>query len=282
MKGITSRSNPWFKAMRQDVRQAGRGRGEGGVWLEGVHLCQEYLQRVGAPVWAVFDARRLEKGGGADGAARGSGDAEAGPDAALQGLLQAVPPDRVVAVPPDMLEQLGDVAGAQGVGFWVNHPGVRHPAALDGDWVLLDRLQDPGNVGSILRTCAAAGITQVGLLAGSAAAWAPKVLRAAQGAHFALKIVEHLEPDWVADHLRVPLCVTTLEGGSDLYSQDLHGPRAWLLGHEGQGVAPHWLGRADQRVFIPQEPGVESLNVAAAAAVCLFEQRRQRRVVTVR
>ncbi len=256
MKSISSRSNPWFKTMRQNIRQAGRERAQGGVWLEGIHLCQEYLERVGPPIWAIFSHETLTPN--------------------LERLRQAVPHDSVRLLPPDMLAQLGDIAGAQGVGFWVKQPQVALPEQLSGDWVLLDRLQDPGNVGSILRTCAAAGVHQVGLIQGSAAAWSPKVLRAAQGAHFALQIVENLSADWVLQHLQVPLCVTTLEEGANLYQQTLSAPRAWLFGHEGQGVEAHWLERAEQRVFIPQEPLVESLNVAAAVAVCLFEQRRQR------
>ncbi|MGE4340894.1 MAG: TrmH family RNA methyltransferase [Pigmentiphaga sp.] len=259
MKRIESRANPWYKTLRQAVRDNAAARAAEGVWLEGMHLCQEYLRRVGQPQWAIFDVARLQ-----------------GDTAELAALRQALPAECCVALPRELLEGLSPIAGAQGVAFWAPLPRTVLPGAFTTDCVLLDRLQDPGNVGSILRTCAAAGVGQVISLAGGASLWSPKVLRAAQGAHFALELFDRCTPDEVADRLRLPLAATTLDGGRSLYQHDWCGSTAWLFGHEGQGVEPAWLARANHRVFIPQAAGVESLNVAAAAAVCLFEQRRQR------
>lgn len=259
MKRIESRTNSWYKTLRQMVRDNAAARAADGIWLEGVHLCQEYLRRVGRPQWAIFDTARLDAAAGELGA-----------------LRQALPPECCVAVPPELLEGLSPIAGAQGVAFWAPLPRTALPAAFTTNCVLLDRLQDPGNVGSILRSCAAAGVAQVVSMAGGASLWSPKVLRAAQGAHFALELFDHCEPEEVVRRLRLPLAVTTLDGGRDLYHYDWRHPTAWLFGHEGRGADPAWLARASHRVFIPQAAGVESLNVAAAAAVCLFEQRRQR------
>jgi len=140
---------------------------------------------------------------------------------------------------------------------------------------VLDRVQDAGNLGSILRSAAAFGVAQVVALKGCAALWSPKVMRAAMGAHFALHLVEGADES-ALDGLDVPLLATSSHGAVSLLDATLPDPCAWVLGHEGQGVAPALLQRCAQRVGIPQPGGEESLNVAAAAAVCLYEAMRQR------
>jgi TrmH family RNA methyltransferase len=140
--------------------------------------------------------------------------------------------------------------------------------------VVLDRLQDAGNVGSILRSAAAFGVAQVLALQGTAALWSPKVLRAGMGAHFGLRLVEGLQPADL-DALAVPLVGTSLQADALLPAAPLPAPCAWLLGHEGQGVAPELLARCALTVRIPQPGGEESLNVAAAAAVCFYESMRR-------
>ena len=134
--------------------------------------------------------------------------------------------------------------------------------------VVLDRVQDAGNVGSILRSASAFGFRQVLAVKGSAALWSPKVLRAGMGAHFALNLVEGVSEEDLAA-LQVPLVVTSSHGGSYLHQADLPWPCAWVMGHEGQGVAPSLEARSSLRIRIAQPGGEESLNVAAAAAICL-------------
>jgi TrmH family RNA methyltransferase len=134
--------------------------------------------------------------------------------------------------------------------------------------VILDRVQDAGNVGSILRSASAFGFTQVLALTGTAALWSPKVLRAGMGAHFALRLHEGLEPVDLAA-LQLPLLVTSSHDGMALAKVQLAAPCAWVFGHEGQGVCPELLKEAAQRIRIAQPGGEESLNVAAAAAICL-------------
>ena len=137
-------------------------------------------------------------------------------------------------------------------------------------------MQDPGNLGTVLRTAAAAGIGQALLSPGCAAAWSPKVLRAGQGAHFALAI--HEEADlaaFMADY-RGMTAATCLDGATSLYEARWTGPLAWIFGAEGQGVRPELVAAAQLRIKIPMPGAVESLNVGAAAAVCLFEAVRRR------
>lgn len=140
--------------------------------------------------------------------------------------------------------------------------------------MLLDRLQDPGNVGTILRSAAALGVQQVLALKGTAALWSPKVLRAGMGAHFALHLVEGLAVDDLAD-LGLPLIATSSHAEHALPSLRLPAPCAWVFGHEGQGVDAALLQRCALTVRIPQPGGEESLNVASAAAICLYESARQ-------
>jgi TrmH family RNA methyltransferase len=138
--------------------------------------------------------------------------------------------------------------------------------------IILDRLQDPGNVGSILRSAAAFGYQQVIALKGSVALYAPKVLRAGMGAHFGLRLIEGASLDDMAS-LQHPLAVTSSHQGQFLHqlllNNELPAHINWALGHEGQGVCGELQALANLHVRIAQPGGEESLNVAAAAAICL-------------
>jgi len=154
------------------------------------------------------------------------------------------------------------------MGFVLDLP-ARPAVAPRSPTVVLDRLQDAGNVGSILRSAAAFGFAQVIALKGTAALWAPKVLRAGMGAHFGLRLIEGVEAE-VLDALEVPMVATSSHRGDWLHRAELPFPCAWLMGHEGQGVSAALEARAARHVRIAQPGGEESLNVAAAAAICLY------------
>ncbi len=153
-----------------------------------------------------------------------------------------------------------------------------------GDWLLLDGVQDPGNVGVLMRTAAAAGVSRCIVTPDCAWPFSTKVMRAAMGSHSCLDIVT-LNNDvvqWLSNlkSQGVAIRVSTLEASSSLYHCDLSGPGVWVFGNEGQGVRADVKLLATQSIHIPQAVGVESLNVASAAAVCLFEQKRQRLVLS--
>ncbi len=270
MKRIASRSNPWVKQLRRLARSSAAKQREGWVWLEGVHLCEEYLQRMGMPEVAVFDAQRLERSARPGGRVAGSHVDE------LQALFEKLDAERCVLLEGNLLATVSEVAGDQGVGFLIRQPEYHLSASLSHTCVVLDGIQDPGNVGSIIRTSAAAGVRSVLLLEGTASAWSSKVLRAGQGAHFATHVYDQVSAQDVVACIQIPVLVTSLTEARSLYAGLLPTQCAWVFGREGQGVSEFWLQRATQRIFIPQVDNVESLNVAAAAAVCLFEQRRQR------
>lgn len=256
MKHIASRDNAEFKALRRLVDQAGARRKAGAAVLEGVHLCQSWLAVNGAPEQAIVDARRVDR-----------------PEIAA--LLTALPDACIRVLDAGLIDSLETVPAGQGILFVVPTPTPVLPAGIAENCVLLDRIQDPGNVGSILRSCAAAGIRRVFLSEDTAHAWSPKVLRSGQGAHFSLTIHENVDLLALGDRLEVPMIATALDNADSLHSVLMPAAVAWVFGNEGQGVHPALQSRAMRRVYIPQEAAAESLNVAAAAAVCLFEQRRQ-------
>lgn len=143
------------------------------------------------------------------------------------------------------------------------------------DTLVLDRIQDPGNVGTLLRSAAAVGIRQVISTIGTASLWSPKVLRAAMGAHFALDLFESIDNVGILNSFSIPLYATSSHRPQSIYEVDFRTPCVWILGNEGQGVHEELLQHA-HAVTIPQPGGQESLNVATAGSICLFEMMRQR------
>ncbi|WP_026436869.1 RNA methyltransferase [Acidovorax sp. JHL-9] len=242
---IHSRDNAFAKDLRRLAQDSTAYRKQGRVWLEGDHLCSAALQRGVRPVVAVFS--------------------ESFWPLAPVAYVQAA--TKLVVIADALFADISGLESPAPMGFVVD---VAAPRGLQAGvaTVVLDRVQDAGNVGSILRSASAFGFRQVVALKGSAALWAPKVLRAGMGAHFALDLVEGLEVQGL-QALQVPLLVTHVHDGDFLHRAALPWPCAWVLGHEGQGVSPALEERATQRIRIAQPGGEESLNVAAAAAICL-------------
>ena len=250
---ISSKDNPLLVRVRKLLADPGGYRKLGEVWLEGEHLCAAFVQRGGRPLQAIVSAEGL-----------------------LQPALRELAGHAaaVAVVPGELMAALSTLESPPAIGFVVATPTA--PAITpDAPSLVLDRLQDAGNVGTILRSAAAFGFTQVVALKGTAALWSPKVLRAGMGAHFGLRLVEGVEADALAA-LRVPLLATSSHAARSLHEVDLPWPCAWVMGHEGQGVSPVLEQRCAMTLRIPQPGGEESLNVAAAAAVCLYESARQR------
>ena len=183
-------------------------------------------------------------------------------------------------VTPAMLDalyaELASVETPSGIMALVQQPRPVHGLNQEADAVLLDGVQDPGNVGSIMRSAAAAGFRQVLLSSDCAHAWSPKTLRAAMGAHFQLDIHEASNLSAFLGGYRGQGIVTALEASTSLYLANLNGPLAWVFGSEGLGVSDAVAEATQLKVRIPMPGATESLNVAAAAAVCLFETVRQR------
>lgn len=246
---IASRDNPRVKRLRRLAQEGGAYRREGVVWVEGDHLCRALLQRGWRPETVVSSPKGLAL------VQSWQQDGALAPEVPVWLLTEA------------LMAQLSPLESAAHVGCLVPVPPAQAVQA-GVPTVVLDRLQDPGNVGSILRSAAAFGFRQVLALRGTAALWSPKVLRAGMGAHFGLALVEAVDAACLAD-LQVPLLATSSHLGDWLHGARLPWPCAWLLGHEGQGVRADLMAQAARTVRIIQPGGEESLNVAAAAAICL-------------
>ena len=243
---VGSRDNALVKQIRRLAAHGNAYRKLGQFWIEGDHLCRAALERRVVPSVAVF--------------------AESFWPAAPAGWTRVAA--RTVVLPDALFDEISGLESAARVGFLVALPPLRVPRVGVAS-VVLDRIQDAGNVGSVLRSAAAFGVRQVLSLKGSAALWSPKVLRAGMGAHFGLDLVEGLDFAEVAS-LGVPLIVTSSHHGELLQNQTLPWPCTWAFGHEGQGLGEALLSRAQVSVRIGQPGGEESLNVAAAAAICLY------------
>jgi RNA methyltransferase, TrmH family len=246
---ITSRDNPQVKAWRRLAQENTAYRKAGQFWLEGDHLCRAALERGVRPQQVVLTE---------------SFQAE-------QGEQWAGLADQVFVLPDVLFASLSGLESPARMGFVVAWM-AENQVFPDVSTVVLDRLQDAGNVGAILRCASAFGYRQVLAIKGTAALWSPKVLRAGMGAHFGLKLVESVNEAELGD-LKVPILTTHVHEGPFLHELlrrgELPARCAWVFGHEGQGVSDYLMAMAQHQVRIAQPGGEESLNVATAAAICL-------------
>jgi TrmH family RNA methyltransferase len=252
-KHITSADNPQFKHLKKLATSARERRKAGQTLLDGVHLLHALADAGRVPELIVVR----------EGAEH---DAE---------IAQCLA--RHVNVPtllfaPALFDAVSPVETPVGVLGLLSVPTPEQQTCRSA--VLLENIQDPGNLGSIIRTAAAAGIDAVFLSKGCAEAWSPKALRAGMGAHFVLAIHEQQELTQVAKGFDAAVA-TRLDGTQSLYEVDLAGSVAFVFGNEGAGLSPELSACATHQVTIPMPGKVESLNVAAAVAVCLFERVRQ-------
>lgn len=256
-KHITSRDNPIFKHLKKLSENARERRSEGKTLLDGVHLIESYMTVFGEPDVVIIP--------------EGKSSAEA------TNLIQSLEHISTVMLPTLMFAELTPVTSATGILALVKIPQL--PVPEQADFVLmLEDIQDPGNLGSMLRTAAAAGVQAVYLSTGSTDAWSPKALRGGQGAQFVLPIVERADLIAELQNFQGNSYATAMHGES-LYEQDLKQPSAFVIGNEGAGLSKQLMGATTKRITIPMVKSsfgsVESLNAGAAAAICLFERMRQ-------
>ena len=252
VKAITSRDNPLLVRLRKLGRDPVAYRKQGELWLEGDHLCRAYVQRGGRPLHALIT--------------------DAAWHSPWREIASAAP--QVSVLPAALMDSISTLESAAAIGFVVPWVAL-NDLTPDAPTIVLDRLQDAGNVGTVLRSAAAFGFTQVAALKGTAGLWSPKVLRAGMGAHFGLHLLEGIDAAALSA-LQIPLLATSSHAPDSIHQRVLPWPCAWVLGHEGEGVSAALQSMCAQSLRIPQPGGEESLNVAAAAAVCLYESARQR------
>jgi len=257
LKTIASKDNPAYKAMHRLVAKASERRATGMSVLDGAHLLAAFLDSGGAAEQVMVNRA-------------GAGDAQ------IAALVRRSAPAPVTQLSDALFRSLSTVDSPTGVIAAVRTPQAK-PVPPDAPLVLLlEDIQDPGNVGTLIRSAAAACAGHVVLSRTCAFAWSPKVLRSAMGGHFALNIVEGVDlMDFVA---RYKGAVIALAGGGarSLYDLDLRGPCAFIVGNEGAGITAELAARAKDRARIPMAAGMESLNAGVAGSIALFECMRQR------
>jgi TrmH family RNA methyltransferase len=255
-KLISSRQHPLFKQIKSLARYTTQYKRDGYALIEGTHLAQAWLATRGLPEYCISTQ-----------------EAQQQPEIAQ--LMTSLPSQRCIFLSAALFRELSHLTQGTSILFLIKPIDSVLPQMMSEDCVVLDRIQDPGNVGSILRSSAAAGVKHIFCLEGSAAVWSPKVLRAGMGAQFQLNIIEQLDVHNLISKLTLPVLVACAQADKNLFQANLRQPVAWVFGNEGQGVCRELMDVA-QHFAIPQPGGTESLNVAAAAAVCLFETLRQR------
>ena len=259
MKSVASRDNAAFKAMARLAASGSERRKSGMSVLDGAHLLAAFLDSGRKPEEVMVNRAGLE-------------------DHEVAALVARSAPARVTQLSDSLFKSLSTVDSPTGVIAAVRTPLGKAPPPDASLVLLLEDIQDPGNVGTLLRSAAAAGAKHVLLSPGCAFAWSPKVLRAAMGAHFELDIAEGADPAaWVAKYRGASVALAS-RAESSLYDLDLKGSTAFLVGNEGAGLSPALQSAAKVRARIPMPGRVESINAATAGSIALFEAVRQRQV----
>ena len=253
---ISSRGNQHFKHLKK-LTESPRYRLEmQHTILDGMHLIESYVERFGSP-----DSIALIEGGDVD------------------KIAQYLNEDtQVLEFPAGLFSEITPVMSPTGILASINLPHLEAPQKQNCI-LLLEDIQDPGNLGSILRSACAAGVDLVYLSDQCADIWAPKVLRGGQGAHFYLPCIEKAIFSDVTKAFKGKIFATDLTGKS-IYKENLKGPVAFIFGNEGSGLQLETIGLSTQSIYIPMQKGIESLNVSAAVSVCLYEKYRQENVNT--
>jgi TrmH family RNA methyltransferase len=257
LKLIRSRDNERFKLLRQLASSTRERRKAGLALLDGAHLIAAYRAAGGVPEQLILSEGGMTK-----------------PE--IRQLAVGVSGHGLLVLADALFNDIAQVATPTGIIALIRTPTPGPLPAVIERCVMLEDIQDAGNLGSILRSAAAAGIRTVLLSRGCAFPWSPKVLRAGMGAHFSLDIFDHADLAAIAPRLSGRLVCASSHAEKSLYQADLRGPLAWVFGNEGAGVSAALSAAATEQLRIPMPGKTESLNVAAAAAICLFEQARQR------
>ena len=256
MKHISSPDNPFYKELGK-LSSSARQRGKTGqTLLDGAHLLASFLDSGNIPLHLVVTAT-----------------AQLDPE--IASLLNRVPDVPVTRLDDALFAGLSELKSISGVLALIRVPQTEMRVQENNFCLLLENIQDPGNLGSMLRSAAAAGCDAVFMSRGCADAWSPKVLRAAMGGHFELDLHENADLHAVASSFPGPIYAAALLADNNLYATDLQGKIAFAIGNEGAGLSQALLGMS-KPVTIPMPGKIESLNAAAAAAICLFEAVRQR------
>ncbi len=263
MSIITSRDHPVIKQLVKLEKSTQFRKKNGLTLLDGPHLVQAYYAVFGAPTCLIIDQSRSDQH----------------EIKLLLDLIGRQATTKIYHVSDTLFRHVSPVKTPSGILATIPIPATK---AISGDQknsfcVLLEAIQDPGNLGSILRSAAAANVSDIYLSSDCVDTWSPKTLRAAMGAHFSIRIHEKCNLQEIIQKFnsKVKVVATSLHAKKNLYQLTLTGPIAFIFGNEGNGVSEAILQAAEEKITIPMPGKTESLNAAAAAAICLFEKVRQ-------
>lgn len=269
---VQSTQNARLKELRRALARPGRDtRGFAGI--EGIHLLEEAL-RAGMHITTVFVG---------DSAAKPT---EAAAKTAL-GALSLPKSTEILILPRKILDAVLDTETPQPIAALVEMPDWTwaHILQPHGSWaplvIVLAGLQDPGNLGTILRSAEAFGATGIVAIPGTVTAWNPKAVRASAGSVFRLPLISSTMDECVSElrEAGARILTTTVREGEPAEMLNFTGPVALLIGNEGNGVPAEIAALADVQVTIPCPGPVESLNAAVATSVLLYEACRQRMAI---
>jgi len=246
MTVLTSKENPKVKHWARLASDARYRKSEGRALLEGPHLVAAWRRARMKAAAIIVTEQALEKKEISD----------------LAGMTPVI-------VSEGVFGSIVEADNPPGIAAEIEIP--RGTAKEGGDVVFLEGVQDPSNIGAIIRSAAAFGIGEVVLDQACADPWSPRALRAGMGGHFEL-VIRQVARLAVAGFDGTLLC-TVVRGGSPLAETKMKGRLGWIFGGEGRGVSPELEKQVGTRVTIPIAPGTESLNVAAAAAICFYASR---------
>jgi TrmH family RNA methyltransferase len=256
VKPINSADNPRFKQLQKLTHSARERRKAGMSVLDGVHLIEAYLQSGGMPEVVAISATESK-------------------NSKILNINKYLQDVTILLLSNTLFAKLSSVESPTGIVAAVKTPSPTVHAESAGACVLLENIQDPGNLGSILRSTAAAGMSEIYLSKGCADAWSPRTLRAGMGAHFALHIHENVDLSEFIQRYKGKRIAACQGAARSIFDTDLAGDVAFIFGNEGAGVSAKLRTAAQFEAAIPMPGTAESLNVAAAATVCLFERVRQ-------
>lgn len=256
-KQITSASNPLIKELRLIASSSSARSKEGKSLIEGSTICEMYLESFGVPLICIVT--------------------EDNTNDHIKNIVDKCGKlhGRIVEVPRRLYESFSGLENGEGITFYIKTPIVNAVEPITESALIIDRIQDPGNLGTILRSAVAAGINSVYCSKGTVSLWSPKVIRSAMGAHFGLKMYEMVNLKEVLSSAKVVTVATSSHAKKTIYEADLSRQIAWLIGNEGQGADPDLIKLCKETVKIPHKGNIESLNVSIATSICLFEQNRQ-------
>lgn len=253
---ITSKDNPTIKTAHALLTGSRQRKKLGKTVIEGTHLLDAYLNADLTPNTVIVSESGLQND-------------------EIIGLLNRLDNVKTLTISDSLYKDIRSLGESLPIMAMIEMPHLTLHQDITTDCLIINGVQDNGNLGTLLRTASAVGIKTVICTMGTASAWSPKTLRAGMGANFSLTIYESVSIDEILAKVKVPMFATSSHTDNVIYQSDLTQPLALIMGHEGQGVDEVLMHQANP-IALPQPNGQESLNVAIAGSLCLYEMLRQR------